>query len=345
MPSLFKSKKVEFSTDLPKTNFTQYDQYTSPVQTIKEGKKFYKTTLKDGKFKAKIRFLPAHPDCEDLAYIKIHQHNFEVSTGSFNEKSGKMGKRYFNDICNRLTFNKPCPICEYGYEKVDPTTPRWKTYSPEQRKMFPNTKYISNILVINDEQNPDNNGQVFLFEYGNGISKLIETAVRGVVSKDEEENQPPKDIFDHKEGYNFILEYEMEKGNPYPKLTGKFANKSTPIQNEEKVISEMIPLSQLVIKEEDCNSVEKVKERFDFVLFGNQKKSEPVSKQPIPKVTNEDTDLEDDLDTSFKKPIEKKKSSVIVDDDFGPVKSKVDKAISVINEDDDMAFLNNIDED
>jgi hypothetical protein len=211
--------------------------------------------------------------------------------------------------------------------------------------MFPNTKYISNILVINDEQNPDNNGQVFLFEYGNGISKLIETAVRGVVSKDEEENQPPKDIFDHKEGYNFILEYEMEKGNPYPKLTGKFANKSTPIQNEEKVISEMIPLSQLVIKEEDCNSVEKVKERFDFVLFGNQKKSEPVSKQPIPKVTNEDTDLEDDLDTSFKKPIEKKKSSVIVDDDFGPVKSKVDKAISVINEDDDMAFLNNIDED
>jgi hypothetical protein len=267
-----------------------------------------------------------------LAYIKVYSHNFEVETGRFNDKTKKPMNRYFQDLCPRLSNGEKCPVCDYGYEKIDDITQRWKTYTDKQKQMFPKTKYYSNILVIDDTNHPENNGKVFLFEYGNGIAKMIEEAAKGKSSADEEENEPPKDIFDPETGYNFILEYELEKGKKWPNLKGKFAKKHSAITNEQEVLSQMVPLQDLVIPKESFNSYDKMKERFDYVINGPKKKdiNNPISQQP----TQQKED-DEDLDTSFKpsvsnKPIQQK--AKVIDDSFSSSK----------DEDSDMDFLNSL---
>lgn len=88
---------------------------------------------------------------------------------------GPTGARYIEK--SLATFDEECPVRKHDQ-------PLWKqqkeTGDEGLKKILmnrlPNTDYYANILVINDAQNPDNNGKVFLFKFGRGIKKIIDAA-------------------------------------------------------------------------------------------------------------------------------------------------------------------------
>lgn len=83
---------------------------------------------------------------------------------------------------------------------------------------LPDTKYYANILVINDANVPENNGKVFLLEFGNAIKKIIDSAQNPKFATD-----PKFDPFDLWEGANLNLNlYGEEK--TFGSWTGLVAN-------------------------------------------------------------------------------------------------------------------------
>ena len=92
------------------------------------------------------------------------------------------------------TVGQKCPICEYYFSKdKDERDPNYTR----------NTKYIMNILVVNDFQHPENNGKVFLYRCPVSIMSKIEEAL-----KDTDEMDQPKEsvnVFDMWEGANVNL--------------------------------------------------------------------------------------------------------------------------------------------
>lgn len=110
------------------------------------------------------------------------------------------------------------------------------------------TIYICNILVVDDEANPKNNGKVFLYKFGAEIYKILmyqmgfEVDNRGNLSyRDEEEinrtirknGVAPFDVFSPIEGADFILESEPkgEGSNLRTYVKSSFI-KATPISDD-----------------------------------------------------------------------------------------------------------------
>lgn len=179
---------------------------TSQNNGFKKDERIWKPTAKEGKSTNIIRFLPIPAiDIEaaeagtiqevDLTPMaKILHHSFQSAKGWMIEKSIQ-------------TFGEECPIRNHD-------TPLWKKQKETNDealkkiliKRLPKTTYYANILVIKDGTNPENNGKVFLYEFGETIRKLLEKA-----AKPEFEGEMAFDPFDMWEGANLILNLTYEK--------------------------------------------------------------------------------------------------------------------------------------
>lgn len=125
--------------------------------------RFWKLSVdKDGNGYAIIRFLPA-PVNEDSPYVKLYDHFFKGPGGFYAEKS-----------LTTLKKGTPDPVSEYN-RKI------WDSGENGQDWVRKNSKrrlsYISNIYIVDDPANPDNNGKVFLFRYGAKIFDFIKNAI------------------------------------------------------------------------------------------------------------------------------------------------------------------------
>ena len=94
---------------------------------------------------AVIRFLPA-PEGEDLPFVKVYSHAFQGSNG------------WLIDSC-LTTLNQKCPVCEYNSGLWNNGTDAGKEVARKQKRKL---TYISNIYVVKDPANPENEGKVFL---------------------------------------------------------------------------------------------------------------------------------------------------------------------------------------
>lgn len=125
-----------------------------------------------------IRFLPT-PECDFVAQEKGEiPADFPLAPVSLVLRHGFKGSagRYYNAI-SPATWGHTCPVREYD-------RPNWdrqkelddKALKEVLKKRIPSTEYYANILVINDAQNPENNGKVFLIKFGNGLKKVLDAA-------------------------------------------------------------------------------------------------------------------------------------------------------------------------
>ena len=100
---------------------------------------------KDGVGSAVIRFLPA-PDGEELPWAKMYSHAFQGPGGWYIENS-------------LTTIGQKDPLGEHNREL-------WNTGSETNketvRKQKRKLNYYSNIYVVKDPANPQNEGKVFL---------------------------------------------------------------------------------------------------------------------------------------------------------------------------------------
>lgn len=159
--------------------------------------RFWKPTLDDekGVGAAVIRFLPV-PDEETLSYSKYFEHAFKGPTGKwYIEKSlSTIGQR---DCMSSLNGRLWATGVESDKELA--------------RKFKRQTRYIANILVVNDPAKPENNGKVFLYRFGPKVFEFIQTLLKPTPDELTGQTPPSVDAFDMWEGANLQLRMTKTK--------------------------------------------------------------------------------------------------------------------------------------
>ncbi len=145
---------------------------------------------KSGNGYAVIRFLPA-PDGEDLPFVKVYSHAFQGPGG------------WLIDTC-LTTNNQKCPVCEHNSALWNNGTDAGKEVARKQKRKL---TYVSNIYVVKDPANPENEGKVFLFKYGKKIFDKLTAAMQP-----EFEDEEAIDPFDFWQGANFKLKAKNVAG-------------------------------------------------------------------------------------------------------------------------------------
>ena len=162
------------------------------VGTVDE--RFWKlSTDKAGNGFAIIRFLPAC-EGEDMPFVKLYSHAFQGPGGWYIENS-------------LTTLGQKDPLGEYNRELWNSGDESLKEQVRKQKRKL---QYYSNIYVVKDPSNPENEGKVFLFRYGKKIYDKIMEAVNG----DELEGRAGYNPFDFWAGANFKLRAKKVAGYP-----------------------------------------------------------------------------------------------------------------------------------
>jgi len=154
--------------------------------------RFWKPTRdKAGNGYAVIRFLPQR-EGEDLPWVRYWDHGFKGPTGLWY-------------IENSLTsINQPDPVSEHNSVLWNSGRDEDKATAREQKRRL---HYVSNVLVISDPDNPQNEGKVFLYQYGKKIFDKIMDVMQPQFADEE-----PVNPFDFWEGADFKLKIRKVEG-------------------------------------------------------------------------------------------------------------------------------------
>ena len=145
---------------------------------------------KTGVGSAVVRFLPA-PDGEDVPWVKMYTHAFQGPGGWYIENS-------------LTTIGQKDPVSEYNRGLWNSGSEKDKdTVRKQKRKL----SYYSNIYVVKDPANPQNEGKVFLFKYGKKIFDKILNAMQP-----EFDDEDPINPFDFWQGANFKIKIVKKDG-------------------------------------------------------------------------------------------------------------------------------------
>jgi hypothetical protein len=200
---------------------------------------------KSGNGMAVIRFLPA-PDGEEIPMVRVFSHGFQ----------GKGG--WFIENCP-TTLGRKCPVCEANNEL-------WNSGIEDNKKIARDRKrklsYISNILVVSDPSNRENEGKVFLFKYGKKIFDKLQEAMNP-----SDPDEPKFNPFDFWKGANFKLKAHMDSGYVSYEKSGFSA--STPLLEGDDAKLEALWKKEYALKEfvaeDQFKSYEELSSRFTQV--------------------------------------------------------------------------------
>ena len=145
---------------------------------------------KSGNGYAVIRFLPA-PEGEDVPWAKVYSHAFQGTGGWYIENS-------------LTTVGQKDPVSEHNRNLWNSGNEADKDVVRKQKRKL---SYYSNIYVVKDSTNPENEGQVFLFKYGKKIFEKVQTAMQP-----EFEDETPINPFDFWQGADFKLKIRKVDG-------------------------------------------------------------------------------------------------------------------------------------
>ena len=203
---------------------------------------------KTGNGFAIIRFLPA-PKGEELPWAKLWNHAFQGPTGQW----------YIENSLTTIGQNDP--VSEHNSALWNSGVESDKEIARKQKRKL---QYYSNIYVVKDSANPENEGKVFLYRFGKKIfDKIMETMQPAF------EDETPINPFDFWEGADFKLKLRKVDGYwNYDK--SEFADPSALSKKDAEL--EEIWGKQYSLKEFTDNSnfksYDELKKRLDVVLSG-----------------------------------------------------------------------------
>jgi hypothetical protein len=161
---------------------------------------------------AVIRFLPA-PQGEDVPFVRIWDHAFQGPGGWYIEKS-------------LTTLGEKDPLSEYNSQLWNSGVDSNKDLVRKQKRRL---YFVSNIYVVSDPSNPENEGKVFLYRYGKKIFDKLNEAMNPAF-----QDETPVNPFDFWEGADFKLKIRKVEGyRNYDK--SEFSDKSVLVQDDEKL--------------------------------------------------------------------------------------------------------------
>jgi len=203
---------------------------------------------KGGNGYAVIRFLPA-PDGEDLPFVKLYSHAFQGPGGWYIENS-------------LTTLGQKDPVSEFNSQLWNNGTDSGKDTARKQKRKL---TYISNIYVVKDPANPENEGKTFLYKYGKKIFDKLTAAMQP-----EFEDEEAIDPFDFWQGANFKLKAKNVAGyRNYD--SSEFAATSALLDDDdamEAIWKKEYSLAELVATDQ-FKSYDELKTRLGYVL-GNK---------------------------------------------------------------------------
>ena len=206
---------------------------------------------KAGNGYAVVRFLPA-PDGEDLPWAKLYSHAFQGPGGWYIE--------------NSLTTNgAKDPVSEYNSELWNTGIDSDKEIARKQKRKL---SYYSNIYVVKDPSNPENEGKVFLYKYGKKIFDKVMSAMQP-----EFEDEEPINPFDFWAGADFKIKIKKVAGY-WNYDSSEFARPGALLDDDdamEAIWKKEYSLTEITAGDQ-FKSYDELKKRLDYVL-GN--KSQP----------------------------------------------------------------------
>ena len=246
MASSFASLKKNRKTDLEKLN-REVEKINNPQNNFnREDDRFWKAELdKSGSGYAVIRFLPA-PTGEDMPYVRVFNHGFQGPGGWYIENS-------------LTTIGQKDPLAEYNSSLWNSGIEANKEIARKQKRRL---TYFSNIYVVEDKANPQNEGKVCLFRYGKKIFDKVSS-----MSNPEFEDETPTDVYSFWEGANFKLKIRKVDGfSNYDK--SEFITPAPLFEDDsemERVWGEEHSLEEFV-KNDNFKTYDALKSRLDVVL-------------------------------------------------------------------------------
>lgn len=217
----------------------------------KNESEYWKPTIdKSGNGFAIIRFLP-EKEGEDTPWVRYWDHGFQGPTGKwYIEKS-------------LTSIGQEDPLAQLNSRDWNSGSDAKKEEARARKRRL---HYVSNIYIISDPANPDNNGTVKKFEYGRKIFEKLTGAMQP-----EFEDEEPINPFSFWEGADFKLKIRNVDGyRSYDK--SEFASKSEFLNGDdaalEVVYNQLYSLSS-VLDPKTFKSYAELKRKLSQVLEMN----------------------------------------------------------------------------
>ena len=265
----FSSLKKNRSKTLDKLN-SQLEKISSKSYQDPNAGKFWKPTRdKAGNGFAVIRFLPA-PQGEEMPFVRLWDHGFQGPTGLW----------YIEN--SLTTLNQDDPVSEFNSKLWNSGVESDKEQARKQKRRL---KYTANIYVVKDSRNPENEGKVFLYQFGKKIFDKLNDLMNPTF-----EDEDPVNPFDLWEGANFRLKIRQFEG--YPNYDKSEFDPAAPLSDDdaelERIWGEQHSLEEIV-SEKNFKSYAELKTKLYRVL--DLQNDEPTASAPV-------TETADELDLS-----------------------------------------------
>ena len=201
---------------------------------------------KTGNGFAVVRFLPT-PEGEEMPWVSYFDHGFQGPGGWYIEKS-------------LTTINKQDPVSEYNTQLWNTGIEANKDIARKQKRRL---HYVSNVYVISDPKNPDNEGKVFKYRYGKKIFEALKEAISPAFEDETAIN--PFDL--RGEGANFKI--KIRKVDGYWNYDKSEFDKPAPLFDDENRLNEVfgsIHSLSGVIAPSEFKTYEELQEKLQRVL-------------------------------------------------------------------------------
>jgi len=219
------------------------------------------TKDKAGNASAVIRFLP-NREISDLPFVRLYTHGF---------KDPSTNRWYIENSLS--TIGKQDLVGKTNYELWNSGIDENKELSRFRKRKL---NYICNVLIIKDQEAPENEGKVKLFKFGSKIfAKITSAAI-----PDADLGEEPVNVFDPLEGADFLLRQTIVAG--YPNYdSSKFGTKK-PIAGGQKKIDEIMEQLfdlNLEVSPDKFKSEAELEKKFLWVTGGDSPKQSDYDKE------------------------------------------------------------------
>lgn len=226
---------------------------------------------KDGNGYAVIRFLPP-PKGEEMPFVRVWNHGFQGPGGWYIENS-------------LTTLSEKDPVSELNTQLWNTGREEDKGTARQQKRRL---NFYSNIYVVKDPDNPQNEGKVFLYKYGKRIFDKLND-----VMNPQFEDEKPVNPFDFWEGANFRL--KIRKVDGYWNYDKSEFDSGTPLAEDDALegIWEQQHSLQALIDPKNFKSYEELQARLNRVL---NIQASPSAPKPTPVSAVQDDSVPFDVD-------------------------------------------------
>jgi len=258
-----------FNFEAMKESVGGKDPFANDTKRYAKDERFYMLSKdKDGNGAALIRFLP---DSERAMIQKLFKLNTTIV---------KNGKKRFVSEFSPSNIGAPCPFQEKWQDlwnagvKDDVKDAQGNITQHGSKSFGRGTKFITNIKVLKDPANPENEGKIFLYEMSGALKDKIQSAV-DPSEQDRALGAVPKELFNPLSGNSFRLVAKRGSNGQINYDNSEVINEVTSIYNTveealEDIKNNSHKLSDLM-KPESFMSYDELVKKLAWVTFSDAK--------------------------------------------------------------------------